>query len=120
MAAQWLKQDAARNPGPGYTLVGKVVTMQTKAQVSDANQGTIAVSVTAEGVWVYQFTAVQEQALAKLLVGKKKKEALSLLLQQQGVSKADVQLFGGDRDTFPGEISQIRFVVLSVTRQVAK
>ena len=120
MAAQWLKQDAAKNPGPGYTLVGKVVTMQTKAQVSDANQGTIAVSVTAEGIWVYQFTAAQEQALAKLLVGKKKTEALSLLLQQQGVSKADIQLFGGDRDTFPGEISQIKFVVLSVTRQVGK
>ena len=113
-AAQWLKQDAAKNPGSGYALVGKVVTTQTQAKVSNADQGTIAVSVTAEGVWVFQVSDAQKLALVKLVAGKKKGIVQSLLLQQHGVSKVDIQLSGGDGDTFPGNSSKITFAVLSV------
>ncbi len=114
MASQWLKQDAAKNPGSGYALVGKVVTTQTQAKVSNADQGTIAVSVTAEGVWVFQVSDAQKLALVKLVAGKKKGIVQSLLLQQQGVSKVDIQLVGGDGDTFPRNSGKITFVVLSV------
>ena len=114
MASQWLKQDAAKNPGSGYALVGKVVTTQTQAEVSNADQGTIAVSVTAEGVWVFQVSDAQKLALVKLVAGKKKGIVQSLLLQQQGVSKVDIQLVGGDGDTFPRNSGKITFVVLSV------
>ena len=114
MASQWLKQDAAKNPGSGYALVGKVVTTQTQAKVSNADQGTIAVSVTAEGVWVFQVSDAQKPALVKLVAGKKKGIVQSLLLQQQGVSKVDIQLVGGDGDTFPRNSGKITFVVLSV------
>ena len=113
-AAQWLKQDAAKNPGSGYALVGKVVTTQTQAKVSNADQGTIAVSVTAEGVWVFQVSDAQKLALVKLVAGKKKGIVQSLLLQQQGVSKVDIQLVGGDRDTFPRNSGKVTLVVLSV------
>jgi serine/threonine protein kinase len=112
-ASDWLKQDAAKNPGTGYALVGNVVTTQTKAKVSNADQGTIAVFVTAEGIWVFQVSNALKLSLAKLIAGKKKEAAQSLLLQQ-GVSKVDIQLLGGDRDTFPKNIGQIKFVVLSV------
>jgi serine/threonine protein kinase len=114
MASQWLKQDAARNPGSGYALVGKVVTTQTQAKVSNADQGTIAVPVTAEGVWVFQVSDAQKLALVKLVAGKKKGIVQSLLLQQQGVSKVDIQLVGGDGDTFPRNSGEIKIVVLGV------
>jgi serine/threonine protein kinase len=113
MAEQWLKQDAARDPGADYALVGNVVTTQTGAHVSDANKGTIEVSVTAEGVWVFQFNNLQKQALTKLIAGKKKEAVLSLLLPS-GVTQANVQLNGGDGDTLPTDPTQIKFVIVSV------
>ncbi|HEX6552914.1 MAG TPA: protein kinase [Ktedonobacteraceae bacterium] len=114
MASLWLKQDAARNPGSGYALVGKVLTNQTQAKVSNADQGTIAVSVTAEGVWVFQVSGAQKLALVKLVAGKKKGIVQSLLLQQQGVSKVDIKLVGGDVDIFPRNSGKITVVVLNV------
>jgi len=72
------------------------------------------VSVTAEGVWVFQVSDAQKLALVKLVAGKKKGIVQSLLLQQHGVSKVDIQLSGGDGDTFPGNSSKITFAVLSV------
>jgi len=114
LAAKLLQDQVKTDLGTGYALVGKVVTAVTQAKIADAKSGTIAVSVNAEGVWVYQFSAAQEQALAKLVAGKNKQEALPLLSQQQGVEKVDVQLSGGDGNTFPSDSSQIKFVVLNV------
>ncbi len=114
MAKQWLKQDGAKNPGASYALVGNVVATQIGAQISDANQGIISVSVAAEGVWVYKFSDAQEQVLAKLIAGKKKATAQSLLSQQPGVMQTNLQLTGGDGDTLPTNFHQIKFVVLSV------
>ncbi len=114
VATQWLMQDASKSPGPIYALVGNVVTTQSSARVSDANQGTISVSVDAAGIWVYKFSAAQEQVLAKLIAGKKRATAQPLLSQQPGVMQANVQLSGGDGDTFPTDFRQIKFVVLSV------
>jgi len=113
MATQWLKQDAFQSPGPSYALAGNVVTTQTRAQVTDANQGTLSVSVIAEGVWVFQFNNAQKQALAKLIAGKKRETAQSLLLQH-GVERADVQLSGGNGVTLPSDPTQIKFVILDV------
>jgi serine/threonine protein kinase len=114
LAAKLLQDQARADLGAGYALVGKVLTAVTQANIADANSGTIAVAVNTEGVWAYQFSAAQEQALAKLIAGKKKQEALSLLSQQKGIEKVAVQLSGGDGNTFPADSSQIKFVVLKV------
>ena len=114
LAAKLLQDQVKTDLGAGYALVGKVVTAVTQAKMAGAKSGTIAVSVNAEGVWVYQFSASQEQALAKLIAGKSKPEAQSLLSQQQGVEKVDVQLSGGNGNTFPSDSGQIKFVVLNV------
>jgi serine/threonine protein kinase len=111
---QWLKQDAIQSPGAGYMLIGNVVTNQTQARVSDTSQNTISISITAEGVWVYQFNDAQKHALAKLVAGKKKGIVQSLLLQQQGFARIDIQLPSDDNDTLPTDLSQIKLIVLSV------
>ena len=112
MAEQWLKQDAAQNPGAGYALVGNIVTTQGQAQLSDS-QGTISIPVTEEGVWVYQFGTAQVHAIAMQIAGKKKSEAQTLLLHQSNVAQATIQLFGSG-DTLPVDFQQIRFVIVSV------
>jgi VCBS repeat-containing protein len=82
----------------------------------DASQGTIRLTVNAEGIRVYQFTDAQKQSLAKLLGGKKKADALALLLAQKGVAQVDgIQISGGDGSTLPIDASQIKIVVESLS-----
>jgi len=50
----------------------------------------------------------------KLIAGKSQKVAQSLLLQQEGVDKTTIHLFGGNGSTLPTDQSQITLAVLSV------
>jgi len=114
IAANLLKQQAATDPGPGYALVGSLVTGITRVQVANANKGTLEFIVNAEGIWVYQFSDAQKAMLAKLIAGKSKQAAQALLLQQTGVSSVDIQLTGGDGKTLPTDPGQITINVLTV------
>ncbi|HYU71346.1 MAG TPA: VCBS domain-containing protein [Ktedonobacteraceae bacterium] len=114
-ATQWLKDDAARSAGAGYVLVGKVKTTSIQAQIVDANQGTVSISIHAEGIWVFQFNNNQKAQLAHLLAGKSKSDAQALLQNQQGVKQFDIQ-FSGNGTLFPNDPGQITIVVRSVTR----
>ena len=64
MAAKQLAQQAAANPGPGYTLVGKIATALAQAAQADASTETIKLTVNAEGVWVYHYSDAQKLNLA--------------------------------------------------------
>jgi hypothetical protein len=66
MATQLLTNQSATDPGPRYGLVGNIATTVTNAALADAGQGTVALTINAEGVWVYQFSASQNQALRLL------------------------------------------------------
>ena len=96
IAANLLKQQAATDPGPGYALTGNLVTGITQLSLTNPNKGTLELFVTAEGIWVYQFSDTQKAMLAKLIAGKSKQAAQTLLLQQMGVARVDIQLSGGD------------------------
>ncbi len=114
IASNLLKQQAAKTPGPGYALVGDLTTKVTQVMVTDPNKGTLLLQVKAEGIWVFQFSAAQKQALANLIAGKSKQNALALLVKQPGVAKADIVLSGGDGNTLPADPTQITIVVQSV------
>jgi len=114
IASNLLKQQAAKTPGPGYALVGDLTTKVTQVMVTDPKKGTLLLQVKAEGIWVFQFSAAQKQALAKLIAGKSKQNALALLVKQPGVAKANIVLSGGDGNTLPADPSQITIVVQSV------
>ncbi len=114
IASNLLKQQAAKTPGPGYALVGDLTTKVTQVMVTDPKKGTLLLQVKAEGIWVFQFGAAQKQALANLIAGKSKQNALALLVKQPGVAKADIVLSGGDGNTLPADPTQITIVVQSV------
>ncbi len=114
IAANLLKQQAATDPGPGYALAGNLVTGITQVTVTNPNKGTLELFVTAEGIWVYQFSDAQKAMLAKLIAGKSKQAAQTLLLQQMGVARVDIQLSGGDGKTLPTDTTQITIDVLTV------
>lgn len=114
IAANLLKQQAATDPGPGYALTGNLVTGITQLSLTNPNKGTLELFVTAEGIWVYQFSDTQKAMLAKLIAGKSKQAAQTLLLQQMGVARVDIQLSGGDGKTLPTDTTQITIDVLTV------
>jgi len=114
VAANLLRQEAARDPGSGYALVGSLVTDVRQVSLTDAKKGTLSLMVEAEGVWVYQFSAAQKQALAKLLAGKSTQNAQVLLLEQKGVTTAAIQFSGGNENTLPSDPTEIIIVVQNV------
>jgi VCBS repeat-containing protein len=112
LAQELLVTDPAQHPGNGYVLVGTIATAVTQATAD--TKGSVSLLVHAEGIWVYQFNTAQRQALVKLIVGKSQKAAQSLLLQQDGVEKTTIHLFGGNGSMLPTDQSQITLAVLSV------
>ena len=114
MAAKQLTTQAAIRPGPGYTLAGKIATALAQAALADASTGTIKLTVNAEGIWVFHFSAAQKLSLAKLIAGKSKKDVQSLLSARKGVSSISIQVSGGDGNTLPADPGQIAIVVQSM------
>jgi hypothetical protein len=112
MAQDLLVTDPAQNPDTGYVLVGNIATTITNATAD--TKGIVSLLVNAEGIWVYQFNTAQKQTLMKLIAGKSQTVAQLLLLQQEGVAKTTIQLFGGNGSTLPTDQSQITLAVLSV------
>ena len=84
-----------------------------QADVVDA-QGTIALRVDAEGLYVYQFSPAQKNTLASLVAGKSSQDAQALLLKQAGVNAVAIQITGGDGHTLPGDTSQITILILRI------
>lgn len=110
MAVNLLMQEAANNLGPDYALVGNVKSTVTQVTMTNPQQGTLSLFVTAEGIWVYQFSTAQKQALANMVAGKSKADALALLVQQPGVSQAEIAISGGG-NTLPQDPHHILIII---------
>src|SRR5262249_9103799 len=104
-----LQHQAATTPGAGYVLVGQIKTALISAELG--NQGTVVIAVHAEGIWVYQFSDSQKQALASLVASKSQQEAMSLLSAQTGVAQANIQIQGGNGQTLPTDAQKITVVI---------
>jgi VCBS repeat-containing protein len=109
MASQLLTNQASSQLGSGYVAAGNIKTTLTSATLTNAKSGTVTLLVDAEGVWAYQFTSEQKQALARLIAGKTKSEALSLLALQTGVGQVVITLASGD--TLPVDASKITIMI---------
>lgn len=112
MATQLLTKRATTDPGTGYALMGKIKTGVTS--ITLLGGGTVKITVNTEGIWVYQFSTTQKQALAKLMTGKAQRDVQARLLKQMGVAKLVMQLSGGDQNIFPTDPSQIKILVQQV------
>jgi hypothetical protein len=70
----------------------------------------LQLQVSASGLWNYQFPDAQKIAFARLIAGQKANQAVTTLLQQQGVHAAKVDLSLGYDNTLPGNPGQITIV----------
>jgi serine/threonine protein kinase len=108
-----LARQATTDPGTGYALAGLIKTAVSNATLE--NQGTVTITVTAEGVWVYQLSQEQQRNLARLVAGKDKQAAISLLQQQPGVSLVAIQLADSKKQILSSKLEQIKVVVQSMS-----
>jgi len=91
-AEDMLKQEAARQLGPGFNLVGNIATRVERA--TPGKNGHLDVQISASGTWKYLFAAAQKLDMAKLIARATISEAKARLLQQRGVADASISVSG--------------------------
>jgi serine/threonine protein kinase len=96
--------------GANYALVGSVQT--TVGSASLGSGGTINIPVTAEGKAVYHFSNLA--SLARSIAGKNEQDAHALLLKQQGVQDATIQI-SGNGDVLSTDPNNIKITVAKVS-----
>lgn len=94
MAQTMLKSYAQSSPGPHYTLANSISTTLGAIHVVDANMGIVTQDITAEGMWAYAFTKADKQRLADFIEGKTVQDAIALLLNQNGIRTAHIDMYG--------------------------
>jgi serine/threonine protein kinase len=109
-----LTQEATNRAGSAYVLSGQVVTTISRVTVLDPRAGTLSIIVSAEGLWVYQFSEAQKQALVRLIAGKPRNTAVQLLQQQPGVRRADIRLAHTQGDLLPADPDQISITIVNL------
>jgi hypothetical protein len=109
LAKSLLSQKAQATLGAGYGLVGNIVT---QTSVQNANQGKVSLLVNAKGVWAYQFSEAQKQALAQLIKGQSRAQAITTLKSQTGIEDASLP---SDVTTLPTDPRQITITVQEPT-----
>jgi len=114
MASDLLRSDATSQLGDHYALVGSTV-IGTPQVVTTDQSGVVTLNVSAEGVWVYQFSDTQKQQMAQLIAGKPLTDARDLLDKQEGVKKVILTTDGGWGSALPTSPSDIKFNLLAVT-----
>jgi serine/threonine protein kinase len=115
LASQLLAAQAASDLGPRYTLAGNIATIVTETTLEDAKSGTVTLSISARGIWVYQLTAAQQQKLLYLMIDKKKVDVEAQLLKQPGIAAVAISLTGGNGTLFPTDAQNIKIVVRPIT-----
>jgi hypothetical protein len=111
IAQNALKQKANVDPGTGYVLAGRIVTQAQQPQVQQ--DGTVSFPVTASGVWYYQWTDANKQALLDAVKGKSQEQAQTTLNSYQGVGNAKIDISNG-ATTLPSDPNQITLDVKTV------
>jgi hypothetical protein len=91
-AEDMLRQKAAQQLDPGFTLFGNITTRIEK--VAQSEHGNVNVLVSAGGTWKYRFTAARKLDIAKHIARATIANAKTLLLQQIGVANASILISG--------------------------
>jgi VCBS repeat-containing protein len=112
LAGHKLTQDAGQSLSSSYVPVGQILA--NVVQASSDKHGTILLTVSALGVWAYQFTDAQRAQLARLIAGKNSQDARALLLKQPGVYSVTITLTGVGVTVVPGDAGHITVNISAV------
>ena len=105
LASQALNQ---KRQAGAYQLNG----LSLHIHLTPSNTHPEEVQVQAQGTMVYQWSQQQQKALVALIAGKNEAQAITILLQQPGISHVSITLAGRDTGTLPSNASRIQFTVV--------
>jgi hypothetical protein len=112
LVANLLQQKAKDTLGTDANNYAEQGTPIIHSQVQQINPDqSVSLIVSAEGLWVYQFSNDQKLQLAKLIAGKAVDAAKTLLTAQMGVQDATIST---NNSTLPTDPSQISIVIQAV------
>ena len=107
---QMLNERAQALFGPNYTLTGDIKTEITHIAI-DVKHGTL-ITVVASGLWTYQFSSTRANQLARLITGKDKQDAQSILTDQKGVQSVSINISNND-NTLPNDANAINIAYIT-------
>ncbi len=112
-----LNQEATTRLGNTYVLQGAVTPTVSAITTIDAQQGVVSLQVQAEGVWAYQLSPDQLDALTTLVAGKPLQEARTIFLHTQGIHQVTISSTdwwdNASQQTLPQDPNRIQTVVMS-------
>jgi hypothetical protein len=109
---QTMTQQAIKQLGTGYSLVGSLQSSITKATMN-SRQGIATLLVKAISTWVYQFSQAQQQQIKLAIRGKSKQEATTLLLHMPGVQT--VSIVTRNSDVVSTDVERIHLNLMLLT-----
>ncbi len=107
---QMLNERAQALFSPNYMLTGDIKAEITHV-ATDVKQGTL-ITVVASGLWTYQFSSARAEQLTRLLTGKDKQDAQSLLSDQKGVQSVSINISNND-NTMPANANSINIAYVT-------
>ena len=107
---QMLNERAQALFGPNYTLTGDIKAEITHV-AADVKHGTL-ITVVASGLWTYQFSSARADQLARLITGKDKQDAQSILSDQKGVQAVSINI-SNNNNTLPSDASSINIAYVT-------
>ena len=114
---QMLNERAQALFGPNYTLTGGIKTEITHI-ATDVKHGTL-ITVVASGLWTYQFSSTRANQLARLITGKDKQDAQSILTDQKGVQSVSINISNND-NTLPNDANSINIAYITTLVPIAE
>ncbi len=96
--------------GPNYTLTGGINSEITHI-ATDIKHSTL-ITVVASGLWTYQFSSTRADQLARLIAGKDKQDAQSILSDQKGVQSVSITISNND-STMPNDANAINITYIT-------
>ena len=114
---QMLNERAQALFGPNYTLTGDIKTEITHI-ATDVKHGTL-ITVVASGLWTYQFSSTRANQLARLITGKDKQDAQSILTDQKGVQSVSINISNND-NTLPNDANAINIAYITTLVPIAE
>ena len=112
---QVLTEEAMRELGSDYHLLGDVQVQVRPTTQSSHTGGKLSLQVRASGTWGYQFSEEQLHRLATLIAGKSTQETTALLLGQPGVRTVSLHLADPATGKLPSSAQQIHFLIVEAS-----
>jgi len=104
-----ITQQASKQLGNGYNLVGDLQTSITRATMN-TRQETLILQVKVISTWMYQFSQALQDKIKLAIRGKSKEEATTLLRHMPGIQTVSIRV--SNSSALPADVQHIHLLIV--------